>query len=162
MNINQQATLDMIKANVTLYQKTCELLHRQSAQAIENLQKATHSCETEIGQDLKRSLESGNWNAAMMAWANMPLIVMKLSTQHAQEILESGIKTQLQTTNAYKDAIAAWQRNLSLALQEGAGAMPMSATLRNFFNGSVPSHEHTSHAKSEKSSPQRHSLSSHA
>jgi hypothetical protein len=34
-----------------------------------------------------------------------------------------------------KDAMGGWQKETASALQEGVGAMPMSTTMRDYFNG---------------------------
>jgi hypothetical protein len=63
----------------------------------------------------------------------MPLLVMRLQLHQSQKVLESSIAAQLRISTVSREAMANWQRETALALQEGAGAMPLSTTLRGFF-----------------------------
>jgi hypothetical protein len=78
-------------------------------------------------------LKANDWAAVCSALSNMPLLVMRLQLHQFQKVLESSIAAQLRISAVSREAMANWQRDTALALQEGAGAMPLSTTLRGFF-----------------------------
>lgn len=133
MNINQQAALTLSKSNLSLLLTLCELGRNQSAQMINELETQLESCYKEFESTSQALLQASDWAAVCSALSNMPLLVMRLQLHQSQKVLESSIAAQLRISTVSREAMANWQRETALALQEGAGAMPLSTTLRGFF-----------------------------
>jgi hypothetical protein len=133
MNINQQAALTLSKSNLSLLLTLCELGRSQSAQMINELETQLESCYKEFESNSKALMQASDWAAVCSALSNMPLLVMRLQLHQFQKVLESSIAAQLRISAVSREAMANWQRETALALQEGAGAMPLSTTLRGFF-----------------------------
>ncbi|MFN4899937.1 MAG: hypothetical protein ACK5GG_00630 [Betaproteobacteria bacterium] len=133
MNINQQAALTLSKSNLSLLVTLCELGRTQSAKMINELEIQLESCYKEFESTSQALLQASDWAAVCSALSNMPLLVMRLQLHQSQKILESSIAAQLRISTVSREAMANWQRETALALQEGAGAMPLSTTLRGFF-----------------------------
>ena len=133
MNINQQAALTLSKSNLSLLLTLCELSRNQSAQMINELGTQLESCYKEFESTSQALLQASDWAAVYSALGNMPLLVMRLELHQFQKVLESSIAAQLRISAVSREAMANWQRETALALQEGAGAMPLSATFRGFF-----------------------------
>lgn len=138
MHVNQQVGLILSKSNLSLMLTLCELTRNQGIQMIDELEKNLESCYREFETTAKDLLNASDWISVAAALGNMPYLVMRLQTQQLQKIMESWIKTQLRISSVSRDAIATWQRDSATALQEGAGAMPLSATLRSFFGQTTP------------------------
>jgi hypothetical protein len=133
MNINQQAALTLSKSNLSLLLTLCELGRNQSAQMINELETQLESCYKEFESTSQALLQASDWAAVCSALSNMPLLVIRLQLHQFQKVLESSIAAQLRISAVSREAMANWQRETALALQEGAGAMPLSTTLRGFF-----------------------------
>jgi hypothetical protein len=133
MNINQQAALTLSKSNLSLLVALCELGRTQSAKMINELEIQLESCYKEFESTSQALLQASDWAAVCSALSNMPLLVMRLQLHQSQKVLESSIAAQLRISTVSREAMANWQRETALALQEGAGAMPLSTTLRGFF-----------------------------
>ena len=133
MNINQQTALTLSKSNLSLLLTLCELGRTQSAQMINELEIQLESCYKDFESTSQALLQANDWVAVSSALSNMPLLVMRLQLHQFQKILESSIVAQLRISAVSRDAMANWQRETALALQESAGAMPLSTTLRGFF-----------------------------
>ena len=133
MNINQQAALTLSKSNLSLLLTICELGRSQSTQMINELEVQLESCYKEFESTSQALLQANDWTTVCSALSNMPLLVMRLQLHQVQKILESSIAAQLRISAVSREAMANWQRETALALQEGAGAMPLSTTLRGFF-----------------------------
>ena len=138
MHVNQQVGLTLSKSNLSLMLTICELTRNQSIQMIDELEKNLESCYREFEATAKNLLNANDWISVAAALGNMPYLVMKLQTQQLQKIMESWIKAQLRISSVSREAIANWQRESATALQEGAGAMPLSATLRSLFGEASP------------------------
>jgi hypothetical protein len=133
MNINQQAALTLSKSNLSLLVTLCELGRTQSAKMINELEIQLESCYKEFESTSQALLQASDWAAVCSALSNMPLLVIRLQLHQSQKVLESSIAAQLRISTVSREAMANWQRETALALQEGAGAMPLSTTLRGFF-----------------------------
>ena len=133
MNINQQTALTLSKSNLSLLLTLCELGRTQSAQMINELEIQLESCYKDFESTSQALLQANDWAAVSSALSNMPLLVMRLQLHQVQKILESSIAAQLRISAVSREAMANWQRETALALQERAGAMPLSTTLRGFF-----------------------------
>ncbi|NBW00409.1 MAG: hypothetical protein EBR85_01610 [Betaproteobacteria bacterium] len=133
MNINQQAALTLSKSNLSLLLTLCELGRSQSAQMINELEAQLESCDTEFHLATKALLQANDWNAACWAVINLPLLVSRLQIHQLQKIFEASVAAQLRVTAVSREAMASWQRETALALQETAGAMPLSTALRGLF-----------------------------
>lgn len=130
MNINRQAALTLSKSNLGLLLTLCELSRSQSAQMISELEAQLESCYKEFESTSRALLQANDWVAVCSALSNMPLLLMRLQAQQFQKVLESSIAAQLRISAVSREAVANWQRETALALQESAGAMPLSAALR--------------------------------
>jgi len=62
---------------------------------------------------------------------------MKMQTRQIQQMLEFNARIQQQTNTILRDAMSNWQKDAALAMQESAGAMPLSTALRNWFDGAA-------------------------
>ena len=133
MNINQQAALTLSKSNLSLLLTLCELGRGQSAQMINELETQLEACYKEFESTSQALLQASDWAAVCSALSNMPVLVMRLQLHQFQKVLESSIAAQLRISAVSREAMANWQRETALALQEGAGAMPLSAAFRGFF-----------------------------
>jgi hypothetical protein len=130
MNINRQAALTLSKSNLGLLLTLCELSRSQSAQMISELGAQLESCYKEFESTSQALLQANDWQAVCSALSNMPLLLMRLQYHQFQKVLESSIAAQLRISAVSREAVANWQRETALALQESAGAMPLSAALR--------------------------------
>ncbi|MBU3725015.1 MAG: hypothetical protein FGM18_05820 [Burkholderiaceae bacterium] len=137
MHVNQQVGLTLSKSNLSLMLTLCELTRSQGIQMLDELEKNLESCYHEFEATAKNLLSANDWISVVAALGNMPYLVMRLQTQQLQKILESWIKTQLRVSTVAREAVSNWQRESATALQETAGAMPLSATLRGFY-GQAP------------------------
>jgi hypothetical protein len=133
MNINQQAALTLSKSNLSLIVTLCELGRSQSTKTISELETQLESCYKEFESSSQALLQANDWATVCSALSNIPLLVMRLQLHQFQKVLESSVAAQLRISAVSREAMANWQRETALALQEGAGAMPLSTTLRGFF-----------------------------
>lgn len=152
MHVNQQVGLILSKSNLSLMLTLCELSRNQGIQMIDELEKNLESCYHEFEATAKSLLNASDWISVAAALGNMPALVMKLQTQQLQKIMESWIKAQLRISAVSREAIATWQRDSATALQEGAGAMPLSATLRGLFGEAAKAPVQTSVQNSAQAS----------
>lgn len=144
MHVNQQVGLILSKTNLSLMLTLCELTRNQGIQMIDELEKNLESCYQEFESTAKNLLGAQDWISVAAALSNMPLLVMRMQTQQVQKVMESWIKTQLKISTVSREAIANWQRESAAALQESAGAMPLSATLRSLVGATAPGGTRTS------------------
>lgn len=142
MNINQQIGLTLGKSNLTLLLSLCELGRNQTAVMINELEKNLEICTHEFESAAKDLLSAGDWVSVATSLGSMPLLIMRLQIHQIQKNLETWVSAQLRITSVSREAISAWQRETVTALQERAGAMPLSTTLRGFF-GSEPQTDHS-------------------
>ena len=136
-SLNNQAGVKLAKANISLAVRLSELAHQQNSMWMDSLQKNLSGCYSEFEANAKNALSAGDWASMSMAWATMPLLMMKMQTRQIQQMLEYNAKLQQQTNSMLRDGLATWQREAAIAMQEGAGAMPLSTALRNWFDGAA-------------------------
>lgn len=135
LNFNNQTGLMLTKANTDLMLKLCEVMRANGTQLMGNLQKNVQACQTEFEANVRDSMKANNWTNMTMAWMNIPLLLMKHQAGQMQQILESSVRAQLQSSSVMKDAMSNWQKDAALAIQESSSSMPLSASLRAFMNG---------------------------
>lgn len=135
--MNNEASAKLAKANISLAVRLSELAHQQNSLLMDSLQKNLSSCYAEFETNAKNALSAGDWISMSTAWATIPLLMMKMQTRQIQQMLEFNAKIQQQTNTILKDAMSNWQKDAALAMQESAGAMPLSTALRNWFDGAA-------------------------
>lgn len=145
-NITTDAQMRLAKANLALTARLYELGHQQNMLLLEGLQKTLSESFQEFQSSAKSALGAGDWAAFSTIWTTMPLLVMKMQARQMQQILEFNAKTQQTMNMVLREAMSSWQKDAGAALQESAGAMPMSTALRDWFNGAalVPGHDELS------------------
>lgn len=134
-DFNNQAALLLAKANTDLMLKLCEIFRGNTNQMVEALQKNMDVCQKEFESSVRNSLSANNWTNMAMAWMNIPLLIMKHQAGQLQQVMESGVRAQLQSGTVIRDAVSSWQKDATSALQEGSASMPLSSTLRAFMDG---------------------------
>ncbi len=135
--MNNEASAKLTKANISLAVRLSELAHQQNSLLMDSLQKTLSGCYAEFETNAKNALSAGDWISMSTTWATIPLMMMKMQTRQIQQMLEFNAKIQQQTNTILRDAMSNWQKDAALAMQESAGAMPLSTALRNWFDGAA-------------------------
>lgn len=135
--MNNDASAKLTKANISLAVRLSELAHQQNSLLMDSLQKSLSGCYAEFETNAKNALSAGDWISMSTTWATIPLMMMKMQTRQIQQMLEFNAKIQQQTNTILRDAMSNWQKDAALAMQESAGAMPLSTALRNWFDGAA-------------------------
>lgn len=139
-NLNNEVADKLAKANINLALKWCELLHNENMQLLQSFQKGCVNCHQELENNAKKALGSNDWVSMNMSWMTLPMTLMKMQSWQTQQLFEFNAKVQQQANAMLRDAVSGWQKEVAAAMQEGAGAMPLSSALRNWFNGSMMMH----------------------
>lgn len=137
-NMNTDAQMRLAKANLTLIARMYELGHQQNILLLEGLQKTLTESFQEFQSSAKSALGAGDWAAFSTAWTTIQFLTMKMQARQMQQILEFNAKTQQNMNTILREAMSNWQKDAGAALQESAGAMPLSTALRDWFNGAAP------------------------
>jgi uridylate kinase len=135
MNLNNQSAMTLAKANMAMSLKLCSLMRHYHSQVMGDMQKHLDACQAEFEAKTQESINANDWTGIMTAWMNSPLVFTRLQNTHMQEAMQTAMSAQLTLNNEMKDAMGSWQKETAAAMQEGVGAMPMSTTMRDYFNG---------------------------
>jgi hypothetical protein len=135
MNLNNQSAMTLAKANMAFSLKLSSLMRNYNSQVMRDFQKHLEACQAEFESKTQESLAANDWASMFTAWMSAPMVFSRLQNTHMQEVMQTAMSSQLSLSNEMKDAMSGWQKETAGALQEGVGAMPMSTSMRDYFNG---------------------------
>lgn len=138
MRLDPQSSLALYKVNLQLYFRFCDLLRENGLRWAAAGRDTFEACTTEFERAATRTLDAGDWKAVGFVAGDLYWKALQQQTQALQRFAETVVANQTGFATALQDALANWQKAAAVALQETAGAMPVSAMLQSWLEPPAP------------------------
>ncbi|MCC6076029.1 hypothetical protein ACFPTX_16010 [Pseudomonas sp. GCM10022188] len=133
MYLDPQSTLTLFKVNLQLYFRLCDLARESALRWSEAGSRAANSGTGELESAATRMLDAGDWKSLNGIAADLYWKAWQLQTDLIQQVAETSLANQSMFATAAQEAISTWQKDAASSLKETTGAMPISATLQDYF-----------------------------
>lgn len=135
MYLDPQSTLTLFKVNLQLYFRLCDLARENALRWSEVGNRALNTCTEKLENTATRMLDANDWNSLNGITGDLYWKALQLQTNVLQQVAETTLGNQSSFSSASQKAISTWQKDASAALKETTGAMPISTTLQDYFQG---------------------------
>jgi hypothetical protein len=138
MRLDPQSSLALYKVNLQFYFRLCDLLRENGLRWAAAGRDTFEACATDFEHAATRTLDAGDWKAVGFVAGDLYWKALQQQTQALQRFAETVVANQTGFATALQDAVASWQKEAAAALQESAGAMPISAMLQSWLEPPAP------------------------
>ena len=121
----------MAKANALLFKRMVELGCKQQLNALEKAHDSLLSSQQDLSHSLSEAMNSGDSASLTKMMASMPLWALRTQMRQGQKAMEYNSHAFEQFGQPMRDALTDWQKEVTVAMQAGNGAISGLASERS-------------------------------